>query len=619
MSTTKPSIRSIYVGKPDAKGEVLSAGNDAFIKSFILPDNFTANSFLASDNCYITGYKGTGKTAILLYLQSQAITETAPALSSMIYFKTDIEPLHRMQMGNLGKKLFSVWNIDDAPIRSVIDYEYIWRWIIFKQIIDDNTSMVGTPLFINDDAWKEFVNYVEAIKSDSENRKFSIKNLSIEVGSSGLKPTSRFALDLTKDIADADSHATEFITLMKNAQQAFERLTRTEVPYFIFIDELEAYYSNEQAIFLRDLCLIRDLLFTAKYIHLSKKVRIICSVRTEIIEAISRYIPSKELNKAIEGFEWPLRWVYNNTNSYNHPIMRILLRRIQIAEENAGMATRDLKAIYDSWFAQKLDSREPANYILDFGWAKPRDIVRLILCAQKDNLHNNETSFTKAVFDSIKRLYSKSSLEEIGQELNALYSAQEISEIKRMFLGKPAFRQYSDICQSANSTQFKNTVWQSKSVDDILDDLFRIGFIGNYRKLNKRSDWRWRHKGDQELLKDKAHYICVHNALSGELAITSSGGRYGFIYDNTASQEEEIQPSKDTNISPVHIEHFGEKAKKMEELSSSADVILKCIECGNEFVFSMGEQEFYAQKGLSQPKRCVKCRKLRKNSQYDKK
>lgn len=45
MSTTKPSIRSIYVGKPDAKDEVLSAGNDAFIKSFILPDNFTANSF----------------------------------------------------------------------------------------------------------------------------------------------------------------------------------------------------------------------------------------------------------------------------------------------------------------------------------------------------------------------------------------------------------------------------------------------------------------------------------------------------------------------------------------------------------------------------------------------
>lgn len=35
MSTTKPSIRSIYVGKPDAKDEVLSAGNDAFIKSFI--------------------------------------------------------------------------------------------------------------------------------------------------------------------------------------------------------------------------------------------------------------------------------------------------------------------------------------------------------------------------------------------------------------------------------------------------------------------------------------------------------------------------------------------------------------------------------------------------------
>ena len=35
------------------------------------------------------------------------------------------------------------------------------------------------------------------------------------------------------------------------------------------------------------------------------------------------------------------------------------------------------------------------------------------------------------------------------------------------------------------------------------------------------------------------------------------------------------------------------------------DETLKCEDCGKEFVFSTGEQEFYAEKGLvNKPKRC---------------
>ena len=44
------------------------------------------------------------------------------------------------------------------------------------------------------------------------------------------------------------------------------------------------------------------------------------------------------------------------------------------------------------------------------------------------------------------------------------------------------------------------------------------------------------------------------------------------------------------------------------------DQNLICEECGKEFVFSAGEQEFYAQKGLQNtPKRCQDCRKARKH------
>lgn len=43
------------------------------------------------------------------------------------------------------------------------------------------------------------------------------------------------------------------------------------------------------------------------------------------------------------------------------------------------------------------------------------------------------------------------------------------------------------------------------------------------------------------------------------------------------------------------------------------DRSLTCADCGQEFTFTSGEQEFYAQRGFSEsPKRCVSCRQIRK-------
>jgi CxxC-x17-CxxC domain-containing protein len=44
------------------------------------------------------------------------------------------------------------------------------------------------------------------------------------------------------------------------------------------------------------------------------------------------------------------------------------------------------------------------------------------------------------------------------------------------------------------------------------------------------------------------------------------------------------------------------------------DKTLVCEDCGKEFVFSVSEQEFYAEKGLLNiPKRCPDCRKARRH------
>ena len=46
---------------------------------------------------------------------------------------------------------------------------------------------------------------------------------------------------------------------------------------------------------------------------------------------------------------------------------------------------------------------------------------------------------------------------------------------------------------------------------------------------------------------------------------------------------------------------------------SYADKTITCRDCGTEFVFTAGEQEFYAQKGFTnEPSRCSACRQQRK-------
>ena len=43
------------------------------------------------------------------------------------------------------------------------------------------------------------------------------------------------------------------------------------------------------------------------------------------------------------------------------------------------------------------------------------------------------------------------------------------------------------------------------------------------------------------------------------------------------------------------------------------DQILQCLDCQQDFAFSAQEQEFFAEKGFSPPKRCRDCRNARRD------
>jgi hypothetical protein len=50
----------------------------------------------------------------------------------------------------------------------------------------------------------------------------------------------------------------------------------------------------------------------------------------------------------------------------------------------------------------------------------------------------------------------------------------------------------------------------------------------------------------------------------------------------------------------------------MSEAVVYTDVEIECVECGRGFLWTAGEQKFYAEHKHQTPKRCKKCREARK-------
>src|SRR5450759_2947122 len=53
-------------------------------------------------------------------------------------------------------------------------------------------------------------------------------------------------------------------------------------------------------------------------------------------------------------------------------------------------------------------------------------------------------------------------------------------------------------------------------------------------------------------------------------------------------------------------------ASTEERISLYSDKVLTCADCSQDFVFTASEQEFYATRGFTEPRRCSACRASRK-------
>lgn len=506
-------IKDIYAGMPDAKDEIDTEQTESFLKSFVIPPELPIDSLLNGKKFLVSGYKGVGKTSVLFYLQYEAQKRDPQTCTSFIYFKSDFEEVRKSNFESIAKRMTALIDVSGEIQPERIEFLHIWRWVFFKKIVDDCTDVEnGQGLFIEDENWDQFVKEVNKISFSSQSKNvISLASLSVSLQGSPVSGVTASASATFDRVAKTQTAFQNFVDIVDRCEAFFKGLKRTDIPYYIFVDELEAFYGNLE-LFKRDLTLIRDLLFTIRKINGLGKVHIIAAIRNEIIYAMDRFIQTQEINKITDGFSVPLKWNYKNTNSINHPIIKILMRRITIAGNNGEQRFQD-------WFPEKINNKDSVSYILDNGWNKPRDIVRLLIAAQNDSLHCNDSYFSQAVFDSLRKEYSKNCLAEIRQELQSLYTSEEIELVMRLLRGGSRIIAIDQIRKNAVKGSKARLFWDARR-DEILEDFYRVGFWGNVNRNGDPYSWRWNHKGDTGIITDNGWELAIHPALCSELSIT---------------------------------------------------------------------------------------------------
>ena len=133
----KMPLNKIVFGKTDAFNELNTFGQDYFMDSFVSNPKYHIDDFLSGSRYYICGKKGTGKSALLKYLQCRFAEDNGNLVFS-IRFKSDIEQVDKdnfEQIANMSDSTSTEEKYDTASIADQSSYVLVWKTFLINQII----------------------------------------------------------------------------------------------------------------------------------------------------------------------------------------------------------------------------------------------------------------------------------------------------------------------------------------------------------------------------------------------------------------------------------------------------------------------------------------------------
>ncbi len=508
-------VGDINFGSIEAKHDLIGATPSAqrqFVSSYVKPQSVSYSDIFQGNKFLVYGVKGTGKTALLHYLSLLA-KDNGRDTQFLLFSKHVTEDDRR----NLSKAAgYSITEYQPRQIEQ--DFEAVWLWYFHRHVAKtlSNQEFPSPEL-------SAYVKYVSHVSGDSETSWTtklwrllpSFKNGKIEI--KGKIPAAEAGISGEFE-ARGDHHEVSLTKAAERANELLEDIGQLSVEHIIFVDELELTLSSSVD-FVRDGRTISGLIRAAAHINEILRItqsnfKIVCAVRSEVLR--SSYVSGDEINKIVFDFGIPIKWNHA-FNEEGHPLLKIIENRI-ISSFAELQTTVDRSQIWNRFFPDAIQGVWMKNWILDRTWYRPRDIVRLLtICRDFDK---DGVTFSQNAFEQSARDYSDSCWIEISEELRSSYTVADVTAVKTLFTGiqsKPLTYQslVNIIHQKASSHVDIHNLVEKRPINEMLEDFFRVGIIGNEHKLRisgaGRAFHNWYFRNGDSLLFDKE--ISVHRGL----------------------------------------------------------------------------------------------------------
>ena len=513
-------LKDIYIGTTDAKNELLANSPDEvarFVRLYVTPPALSVDRFSDRSKYFISGLKGTGKTALLRYVAIK-LDDTLGAVSRFVLFKSEIDEDLRSDFAKAARVQLVHENSADTD---ETDFELVWRWFIYRKLAQI-FSTEDSHAFQQNSKLSHFCELVNSERFDKSEKTGLMRLIpAIKRGTVEISQSPKLGLEL-----DWDSNGRariNFNELVYKADAAFEELSPDIRRTNLFFDELELNYSTKKQ-HQRDSRLVRDLVVTIERLNAIAKRKgfnlcIYAAIRSEVLTAIEAI--GKEINKPMADFGAEILWNRSGLYAEQQPLIRLIEQRINISRQDYGLEPLSPGDLWKHYFPRQIMDQAPQAYILTNSWYRPRDVVRLLIAVQE---HAPEDStFTQTSLQAVRKKYSTASWVEMTEELRARYSATEIDGIKHLLYGGERIFNANQLSNRAAyiSKEHSDVVALLKihDIKRILRDLYRIGIVGNYdgKWPSGQDKIRYSFRGDDELLTDKA--ICIHSALRAHLSV----------------------------------------------------------------------------------------------------
>lgn len=498
-------LKNLYLGKTDG---AIEAKEENFQELFYDPYNKYDELMSGNEKFLVLGSKGTGKT----YLAN--------------YVKKMVEKKEYVKM--VGESEFTICKLN-AMSREACDDELavaVSKWFLLMQlshlIIDNHKFAARYNFFSNVYRLRKWIEQFEnddilkvikSMNNYSTERSYSSQLTAKRDGDIPLAAKGGLSRLISKG-QTKESERKNFFELLPAFERKVFASIKAEEKFYVILDDLDEFTSNKD-VKGRDNIII-NLIKISKEYNLDNrgkgKYKFIVLLRTDILEDLqAKYSNLSKLNTscAVE-----LYWLFDNTSikPYNHPLISMILHKI--INSCPIYSEYDKEQLYNELFPEAIDNKSPLDYLLDYGFGRPRDIITFLTKAKE--LCPDQQSFNAHVLKEARKAYSSCFYDELLNQ-SAFYGKPEYVRQCLQLLStiKTSSFMFNDIKE--NFINCRDSYKDIDSIDDAVRFLYKIGAIGNTWKVKKNSTkvshYSWAYKKDATSEADFSKKFTIHYGL----------------------------------------------------------------------------------------------------------